>query len=356
MEFSLFYFAADGDAPPPDRYRLLLEGARFADSHGFSALWIPERHFHRFGGLYPNPAVAAAAVATVTDRLAIRAGSVVAPLHHPLRIAEEWSMVDNLSGGRAGVSLAAGWNETDFVLRPGAFDDRQRHLAEAADTLRGLWRGESLTGSYADGRTAQYQVFPRPVQNEIPLWITSGGTTETFRLAGRLRASVLTHLVRQDLAALAEKTAAYRHALAATGTAWPGHVTLMLHSYLDQDPDTARQRLREPLERYLSHSLDLTQSAVRRGAHGTDLTRTPDRHIRFLLRQARDRYLTGAGLFGTAEQARPMVEQARAAGVDEIACLIDFGVPVDHVLEGLEQLDRLRRLCAEPADHPARPR
>lgn len=101
MDFSLFYFA-NNDTEQQDCYRLLLEGARFADDHGFTAVWTPERHFHAFGGLYPNPAVTGAAVAAVTKRVAVRAGSVVAPLHHPMRIAEEWSVVDNLSNGRAG--------------------------------------------------------------------------------------------------------------------------------------------------------------------------------------------------------------------------------------------------------------
>ena len=104
MEFSLFYFANDSsEVDEGGRYQLLIEGARFADANGFAAVWTPERHFHPFGGLYPNPAVTGAAVAAVTSRVAIRAGSVVAPLHHPMRIAEDWSVVDNLSrrpGGR----------------------------------------------------------------------------------------------------------------------------------------------------------------------------------------------------------------------------------------------------------------
>lgn len=80
-DFSLFYFASDAaqTASGPDRYRLLLDGARFADTHDFSAVWLPERHFHAFGGSYPAPSVLAAAVAQVTDRIGIRAGSVVMP-------------------------------------------------------------------------------------------------------------------------------------------------------------------------------------------------------------------------------------------------------------------------------------
>src|SRR5207248_7111708 len=105
MDLSLFYFA-DDSAADGDRYRLLLEGAKFADAHNFTAIWTPERHFHPFGGLYPNPSVTSAAVAAITQKVQIRAGSVVLPLHDPLRVAEEWAVVDNLSAGRVGLSFA----------------------------------------------------------------------------------------------------------------------------------------------------------------------------------------------------------------------------------------------------------
>src|SRR5213078_4517214 len=115
--------------------------ARFADRHGFAAVWTPERHFHPFGGLYPNPSVTGAAVAVATERVRIRAGSVVAPLHHPLRIAEEWSVVDNLSGGRVGISFASGWQPNDFVLAPDSYTDRKNIMLRGIEEVRRLWRG-----------------------------------------------------------------------------------------------------------------------------------------------------------------------------------------------------------------------
>jgi len=90
MDFSLFYFASDAGGGR-DQYRLLIEGAKFADEHGLSAVWTPERHFHQFGGLFPNASVTSAALAMVTNKVQLRAGSVVLPLHHPVRVAEEWS-------------------------------------------------------------------------------------------------------------------------------------------------------------------------------------------------------------------------------------------------------------------------
>src|SRR5215217_9633370 len=90
LDFSLFFFSSDGSTNKPDKYNLLLDCARFADAAGFRAIWTPERHFQEFGGLYPNPSVLAAALAMITKRIQIRAGSVVLPLHNPVRVAEEW--------------------------------------------------------------------------------------------------------------------------------------------------------------------------------------------------------------------------------------------------------------------------
>src|SRR5690606_38651302 len=119
MEFSLYYWGND-DGIGRDKYKLLLEGAQFADQHGFCAVWTPERHFHAFGGPYPNPSVTGAAVAAVTHNISVRAGSYVVPLHHPARIAEEWAVIDNLTNGRAGIAIASGWQPEALVRRGSA--------------------------------------------------------------------------------------------------------------------------------------------------------------------------------------------------------------------------------------------
>src|SRR6185369_13102226 len=96
IEFSLLFFSGDGEITHNHKYDLVLECGRFADVHGFSAIWTPERHFKPFGGLYPNPAVLSAALAVLTTKVKLRAGSVVLPLQNPLRVVEDWSLVDNL--------------------------------------------------------------------------------------------------------------------------------------------------------------------------------------------------------------------------------------------------------------------
>src|SRR3989442_2636355 len=65
LDFSIFFFSADGTSGEEDRYKLLTESARFADRNGFKAIWTPERHFQTFAGLYPHPDLLSAALAMI---------------------------------------------------------------------------------------------------------------------------------------------------------------------------------------------------------------------------------------------------------------------------------------------------
>ena len=316
MDLSLFYFADDSSRQAARRYDLLLDGARFADTHGFAAVWTPERHFHRFGGNYPNPAVTGAAVAAVTERVAVRAGSVVAPLHNPEQIARDWSLINASSNGRAGVSLASGWNRGDFVLNPTGFDDRIRLTQEAVQALRGTRK---------DG------------DPEIPLWLSSGGSPGTFTAAGRLGVGVLTHLASQTPAVLAERIQEYRAAFRDSGRPGSGHVALMLHTYVGKGESEVEQEVRGPLEDYLMSAMNL----MRPGDDSGPDARTRLKLARLAVQPAYEKYMHGGSLIGTVDQAFSVTEEFSRIGVDEIACLIDFGLPADAVLSGLDNLDAL---------------
>ena len=356
VEFSLFYFSSDAGAGDSERYWLLLEGARFADKQGFSAVWTPERHFHSFGGLYPNPAVTAAAIAAITERIDIRAGSVVMPLHHPARVAEEWAVVDNISNGRVGVSFAAGWQPNDFILRPENFVDNKSRMLEGIDTVRALWRGESRVFPGPDNRKVEVQTLPRPIQPELPTWLTAAGNPETFKIAGESGFRLLTHLLGQSIEDLATKIAVYRSAWKAAGHSGEGHVTLMLHTFVDEDDDVAREKVREPLKDYLRTSVGLIKDfassfpALKKRPDGRepDFESLTAEELEALLDYSFERYYASSGLLGTPGKCREIVQHLSALGVNEIACLIDFGVDTDATLTSLRLLNDLRAEFALP--------
>jgi natural product biosynthesis luciferase-like monooxygenase protein len=361
MRFGLFYFASDEGEPGEDKYRLLIEGARFADANGFVSVSTPERHFHAFGGLYPNPAVTGAALAMITQHVQIRAGSVVVPLHHPIRIVEEWALVDNLSQGRVGLSFASGWQPVDFVIRPEAYRERHRYFYEGIESVRRLWRGEGVKFATADGEEHVIRTLPRPIQPELPTWVTTAGSLGTWLRAAELGANVLTHLLGQTIDELADKIGKYRETFRAAGHAGQGSVTLMLHSFVGDVLDQVREMVRGPLTNYLGSALSLVKdvasswAAFKRRTDGTvidapdDLNRLTTQDRADLLDFSFERYFSTSGLFGTPSHCVALVHRLRAIGVDEIACLIDFGIDTETVLNHLQHLNQVRIQCERDA-------
>jgi natural product biosynthesis luciferase-like monooxygenase protein len=344
LRFSLLFFANHDNGDVQPRYDLLFRASRFADEHGFEAVWIPERHFHPFGGAFPNPALAAAAIASVTTRLRLRAGSVVLPLHDPLTVAEDWSVVDNISGGRVDLSFAVGWNADDFVLAPDRYAERDAVLLQLVSDFDRLWRGESIKRANGEGAEVDVRVFPRPVQPPMRHWLTCTASRNRFVEAGRSGFNVLTALLFQTPDELKSNIDAYRAARGESGREpSEGRVTLMLHTYLTRSAREALDAVREPFTRYLESSVSLWKHRWK------ELDQFDERGKDMLLRFAFQRYSRSAALFGTPESCAKLVETLRAAGVDEIAALIDFGLDHDAVLAGLANLVRLKdRLSPKP--------
>jgi natural product biosynthesis luciferase-like monooxygenase protein len=335
---SVFYFSADaaaGDGP----YELLLATARFADDHGFAAAWLPERHFQRIGGPYPNPSVLAAALAMCTRRIGLRAGSVVLPLHDPIRVAEEWSVVDNLSGGRVGVSFATGWHPGDFALAPGAYGDRRARTHDGIDTVRRLWRGEGVGRQDGNGTEIDVRIQPRPVQPELPVWLTVSGNPESWVRAAELGTSVLCAPISLGPDGIIAGIAAYREACAESGRPGRGHVTMMLHTFVGTDTDSVRVEVEAPLKAYLSAFLAQYGTAQQLRTRSDLDVREDDRAP--IVKHAFDRYFDGWSLLGDDEKCRRVLDEVTAAGVDEVACLVDFGSPLNRTLESLHRLAAL---------------
>jgi len=342
MDFSLFYFASAEQAAMEDSYKLLIEGAKFADQHGFKAVWTPERHFHSFGGLFPNPSLTSAVIAAITERVQIRAGSVVLPLHHPVRVAEEWAVVDNLSQGRVGISFASGWNTDDFLFAPQNYTRRKEVTMRGVETVRRLWRGEQMTFAGIDGQELRVKTLPRPVQRELPVWLTAAGPAETFRLAGEMGAYVLTHLLGQSIELLAEKIALYRRSWREHDhSSDAGHVTLMLHTFVGDDEEVVREKVRRPLSNYLKSSLDQVLGLMQGAGDNVDPRDLTEENLDALISYAFNRLYETSGLCGTPARCLGMIDRLRNAGVDEVACLIDFGVDFDSVMASLHCLEQV---------------
>jgi natural product biosynthesis luciferase-like monooxygenase protein len=343
MDFSLIFFSGD----EKNKYRFVMDAAKYADEHGFTAIWTPERHFHRFGGLYPSPAVLGAALAASTRRLQIRAGSVILPLHSPIRVAEEWSVVDNLSRGRAGLAVATGFSPLDFSLRPEHWEDRRRITFDGVTTIRELWEGAPVYVKDGLGNPVEVELHPQPVQPELPIWLTCTKSRDTFETAGRLGCNVLTALIDMTNEELEEKLAFYFKTLEEHGHDPAGvTVTLMLHTFIGTDLEEVRETVWPPFSDYLRSFFTVVDSQKKNLAPGAGVRDISQKDQDDLIKFAFDKYFEKGALLGTPDSCSGVVERFAGMGVTEIACLIDFGVDEDLVVQSLDQLNELRKRYA----------
>jgi natural product biosynthesis luciferase-like monooxygenase protein len=362
IDFSLMYFASSNQAGSDNMYHLLLEGAKYADQHGYRAVWTPERHFADFGGIFPNPAITSAAIATITKNIELRAGSCVLPLNDPVRVVEDWSVIDHLSNGRTGLAFASGWNINDFSLMPGNFADRHEKLYAGIDTFKRLWQGEAVSRRNGAGAEVGIKTFPRPVQAIPSIWITAAGNPDTFRRAGEIGANLLTHLLGQTFGELQEKIEAYRAAWKEAGHPGQGVVTLMLHTYVCETEDDIQSKVKEPFKKYLGSALNLIntiRTELREKGNADDAIPEND-----VLEMAFNRYYKSSALFGTVESCLGTIATLQKLGIDEFACLIDFGIDINDVIPALTRLTKLKDLAnagtqsranvpTEPAERPS---
>ncbi|MFC4008668.1 MupA/Atu3671 family FMN-dependent luciferase-like monooxygenase [Nonomuraea purpurea] len=359
MDLSVMFFGAD-DASAAGRPTKNADGAsvaghtakyddimaitKAADRLGFTAVWTPERHFQQVGQVFPNPALLGAALAVATERIHVRAGSLVLPLHHPLRVAEDWAVVDNLSRGRIGVSVATGWHSKDFVLAPDAFADRRERAWRDVELLRRLWAGEAVEFTDGTGERVAVTSQPRPHSPVLPLWTTTSGSPQTWEAAGRMRTNILGATIGQTREELAEKIRRYRDAYEQApeqpGTPPRGTVTLMAHTYVGVDDEQARRSVGGPLKAYLKSYV--AQTAANKGGADGRAGALTEAQLDTLADFAFQRYLSWGSLLGSAQTCRKSLADLADLGCDEVACFIDFGLGADEVLAGLERLAELR--------------
>jgi len=347
MKFSGFVFAAEDQYAHAERYAFLFEVAEYLDRNGFTALWTPERHFQEFGGSFPNPAVLSAALAARTQRLQLRAGSVVAPHHHSVRIAEEWALVDQISKGRAGVCFATGWHKRDFVFYPENYENRKALTFQKIDEVRALWRGEPLRFPAADD-VVDVKIYPRPVQREIPLWLVFSSDPGIWTRAGELGLNVLALLNSWN--SIAENIGRYREARARHGhDPATGVVTIGLHTFIGHDNDAVRKRVEAPLKRYLASFLLAKNDDKKLSSRQAPMT---DAERDLILEGAFRDLFDSRSLLGDLDKCERVVKSLQSIGVDEIAALIDFGLDFPSVLDSLDNLRTLKSRfeCAKADD------
>ena len=239
MELGLATFAdLSSGVSPQERMRQLLEEAELADQLGLDVFAVGEHHRPDF--LVSAPAVALAAIAARTQRIRLSSAVTVLSSDDPVRVFQEFAELDLISGGRAEIMAGRGSFVESFPLFGYALDDYDELFAEKLELLVRIRESERVTW-FGRHRAALNDaiVWPRPVQDPLPVWVAVGGTPQSVVRAGALGLPLTVAIIGGQPERFMPLVDLYREAFAAAGRDPAGPtVAINTHAFVGK---TSRQ-------------------------------------------------------------------------------------------------------------------
>jgi len=294
------------DPGAADRLLDVVALARSAEAAGLSTLWVAEHHFQT-GGVCPAPPVLLAACGAATRRIRLGALVSVLPFHSPVEVAEQYAMLDRLTGGRLNLGVGSGYIPLElegFGVDPAT--KRERFDQALATVLAGL-EGREIVGDSAGARPVRLNV--RPVQDpHPPIWVAVQRPEAVAPVARRgFSIALIPYATVPNVPALAEQIGVYRANRPAGGR---GEVAIGLHVYAGDRVADARKAFR----RYLESRLQTQSTFYQRKAAADPASATPEGIER-----------SGFAVFGPAADVARRLHDLARVGVDEILGIFDFG-------------------------------
>ena len=188
MKFGLNFFPSfrPSDYSTAEYFAQCLRLGARADHLGFHSVKTVEHYFFDYGGHSPNPVVFLAALAARTTRIRPITGAVIPAFNHPVKLAAELAMLDNLSGGRLDVGFGRAFIPKEFEVFGVDMDESRARFEEGIDLITRLWTEDRVSYEGRFHRLRDVHLQPRPVQTpHPPIWIASIASEESFVWAGR---------------------------------------------------------------------------------------------------------------------------------------------------------------------------
>ena len=317
MEIGVFTFAdvrREEGGDPARRLRELIEEIELADEVGLDVYGVGEHHRPEFA--VSTPAVVLAAAAARTTRIRLTSAVTVLSSDHPVRVFQEFSTVDLLSGGRAEIMVGRGSFIESFPLFGYDLRDYDALFAEKLELLLHIRE----TGATPGG----HEVLPRPLQDPLPVWVAVGGTPESAVRAGALDLPMALAIIGGLPERFAPFAELHRRAARQAGRAEP-RLSINSHGYIAE----SSQRALDESFPYVSEAMN--RIGLERG--WSPMTRA-DYDAAATLR--------GANFVGTPEEvAEKILFQHEIFRHDRF--LVRFtigGIPHEGILRSIELLGR----------------
>lgn len=300
-------------------YAQLLDEIELADEFGFSAFLLAEHHFHEYG-LVPSPPTLLGTAAERTKRIGLGVAVAVLPFHHPLVVAEEYAMLDQMTGGRLVLGVGSGYLKHEFEGFYLAPWEKRARFDEALKILVQAWEGKpfSYHGLYHHVENTRIGVTPLQKPHP-PLWIAILHQEAAYHVGKQGQNIKLipyaTCETKDDLKSVIEEC--YRGSAEGDRAERPDEA-VALHTYVSESPGSARAQAEEALKRYVRSRL-------------------------YAKWRSYDELETaGLILFGDAEQVSSRIRELEAAGMmNHLMILPDFGaLQAERVRASLKRFAR----------------
>jgi natural product biosynthesis luciferase-like monooxygenase protein len=232
-------------------YKDFFAEVTYAEELGFDSIWIGEHHFCRY--ICPAPQVVAAAIAQRTKKMRIGTAIVLLPHHDPLRLAEDYALVDLLSGGRLDFGVGRGFIKAIYDGFNQLMGESRERFTEGLEIIERAWTQEAFSYEGKFHTVRNVTILPRPVQKPAPpIYMAAAASPDSFVAAGQKGRSLMLAPFIQPLSALKENVQLYRQALIQAGHS-PQKVEIVAgyHTFVDETPEAARRKWEAHYMRYL---------------------------------------------------------------------------------------------------------
>ena len=348
MEFGYFTLSdnqyKDNRRTPNELVNEIVEQALLAEDLGMHSAWIGEHHFSTLG-VNSSPELVLSWIAAKTKHIRLAPAVTVLPLHHPIRVADQWATLDMLSGGRVDFATGRGYDRREYGPFGADFNDNASVFAEGLEIVQRLWaRDELLSWKGKHYQFDDVWITPRPKQSPIPIYVAAF-SRPSMELAARLNVGLV---VAAGAAAnmhgsLAQTADIYRDACIKAGNK-PGR---LMTSYFIHFADTPEEE-RAARERQLRYHQECTSHAF-----PGDPKTAPENYRYF--EKIVDRYRTmkpedftdSAVLIGNSAKITEILKQkVESAGFEEVILYFSLGLKPNSQVK-----DEMARFMAEVAPH-----
>jgi alkanesulfonate monooxygenase SsuD/methylene tetrahydromethanopterin reductase-like flavin-dependent oxidoreductase (luciferase family) len=326
VKFGIFVF---GDNHPDVKrsnqryYDEVLTIAEWAEELGFASFWLGEHHFYWYGTC-PSPPMLIAALGQRTKKIRLGPAVSVLPFHHPLIVAEEYALADNLCGGRLNFAIGSGFSPIEYKTFGMSLEEAKDRYWETFDVILKAWTQDQFSHK---GRLYQIEngsIHLKPLQKPMPpIWVAAS-SDDTLTKAGKLGLPIMGIPFARSgtILEVKEKNDLFRESYFRAGHKEEPEIIVALHVYLQQSEEDA-VRLARP---YYGRVLDYLSFSRRPGAKAPDFDAVKRENL---------------VAFCSPDGAGKIFKEYEKIGVTHIICMVNFGgVPMNDVRRTLELMSK----------------